>query len=123
MSLAPAEIEAFCLALPGAAVAVLEHARSLQVAGSPFAAMAADGTLSFRCSSAVAALFAGREGIRVGLKPKPGHWLALDRTDRMEREELLDLIRAAYGLAVQELPEAERSRVTDELRRRPGRAG
>lgn len=123
----PALAEAFCLSLPGVAVAASDEAgrggRAFAVAGSPFAVLAAGGGLSLRCGEAAARLLAGRAGVGPA-SPAPGGagcWVALAGLDVMPEEELLDRLRLAYGLAVAGLPADRRREVVAALSTPPRR--
>jgi predicted DNA-binding protein (MmcQ/YjbR family) len=117
----PDGVEAFCLSLPGATIADGPGAaRVVAVAGAAFAALGPGDALSLRCSGAAARAFGGRPGAA----PRPAAdgewWLALDRPGALgDPDELLDLLRAAYGLAVAGLPGPERARVLTALRAPP----
>jgi predicted DNA-binding protein (MmcQ/YjbR family) len=117
----PDGVEAFCLSLPGATIADGPGpARVVAVAGAAFAALGPSGALSLRCSAAVASSLGGRRpGIAAARSEADGcWWLALDRPGALgDPDELLDLLRAAYGLAVAGLPGGpERARVLTALR-------
>jgi predicted DNA-binding protein (MmcQ/YjbR family) len=121
MSLTADEIEAFCLAFPGTAASQLDAARTLTVAGQAFATLDAGGGVSFRCSPTASALLAARDGIHRAADPARAGWIVLRHPVALPRDDLLDHLRAAYGIVLQDLPEAERRRLTDALRR-PGRS-
>lgn len=123
----PALAEAFCLSLPGVEVATATQGggsgRILVVAGVPFAALAPEGALSFRCGEAAARLLAGRSGVAPA-SPAPGGvgcWVALAGLDVMPEDELLDRLRLAYGLAVAGLPADRRREVVTALSTPPRR--
>ena len=119
----PGDVEAFCLTMPGAALAAAEgRGRVLAVAGRAFAAVTATGIFEFRCTAAAARLLRFRPGVAPVPTPDETRsaWVALPGgIDALEAEELLDYLRIAYGLAVTGLPEPEREALVDALRRPP----
>jgi predicted DNA-binding protein (MmcQ/YjbR family) len=118
----PGDVEAFCLSMPGAALAPAEKGRVLAVSGRAFAVLTAGGTFEFRCTAAAARLLRARPGVTPLPNPDGARsaWVSLpDGIDAIEAEELLDYLRLAYGLAVAGLPEPERERLVDALRRPP----
>ena len=122
MTLGEPDVEAFCLSLPGAGMAVQRCAdRVFEVASEMFAVVDGDGRLSFHCSDAGFHILAERDGVIPAPDLARARWVTLTRPDALDREELLDQLRLAYGLVVQRLPAAERGRLIAELRARTGR--
>lgn len=118
----PGDVEAFCLSMPGAALAPAEKGRILAVAGRAFAVLTAGGVFEFRCTAAAARLLRFRPGVVPAPTPQGTRsaWVALPGgVDALEAEELLDYLRMAYGLAVTGLPEPGREVLVDALRRPP----
>jgi predicted DNA-binding protein (MmcQ/YjbR family) len=117
------EIAAFCLSLPGAVVQPQAHgSRVFAVAGEPFAALdvAASG-LAFRCSEAGYRKLLGEPGIVPAPSLLGSCWVSIGAHGRLEREDLLDHLRFAWGLAFQRLPADQRARLAVELQARGGR--
>jgi predicted DNA-binding protein (MmcQ/YjbR family) len=81
-----------------------------------FAVLGGDGMLSFQCSEVAFHLLTERDGIAPACHLGRAQWVALARADALDREGLLDFLRAAYGLILQQLPEAERLRLTEALK-------
>jgi predicted DNA-binding protein (MmcQ/YjbR family) len=115
-----AEIEAFCLSLPEATLAVQRRDdRELNIAGKMFAVIGSDAALSFKCSEVSFHMLTARPGIGPAPHLAHAHWVTLRRLDALPHEDLLDYLRAGYGLVVQRLPVAERARLTALLHRPP----
>jgi predicted DNA-binding protein (MmcQ/YjbR family) len=99
VSLTPGEIEAFCLSFPGASANVQWHDDLVfKVGGRMFAVLGRNGVVSFKCSDvAFHHLLTERPGIVAAPYLARAQWVALTRPDALEREDLLDYLRAAYG--------------------------
>lgn len=116
------EIAAFCLSLPGAAMQPqTDGGRVFAVAGELFAALDAALTPAFRCSEAGYRKLLGEPGIAPAPSLLGSCWVSLGQSHRLEREDLLDHLRFAWGLAFQQLPADERARLAAELQARGGR--
>ena len=118
----PEAVEAFCLSLPEATLSVQwRDSRVFKVAGRIFAVLGRSGTLSFKCSDVSFHALQARPGIVPAPYLARAKWVMLERLDALAEEDLLDYLRAAYGLIVTKLPRAERERLTAALPRAPFR--
>ena len=113
MSLTPDTLEAFCLSLPAATLAVQwGDDRVFKVGTRMFAILDEDRHLSFKCSEIAYHMLTQRAGIRPAPYLARAHWVQLEDLGTLEEEDLLDYLRLAYGLVVQKLPKPERQRIT-----------
>ncbi|MFO1037142.1 MAG: MmcQ/YjbR family DNA-binding protein [Geminicoccaceae bacterium] len=117
-----AEIEAFCLALPGTTLTVQwQDHRVLKVGGKMFAITGADGGIRFKCSAVSFAILTEIDGIIPSPYLARAHWVKLERLDLLPDDQLLDYLRMAWGLVVQKLPQKLRRQLMDEMTGRGGR--
>ena len=116
------EIEAFCLSFPGASLTVQwGDNRVLKVGGKMFALLGPTptATVAIKCSDVAFRMLSERPGIAPAPYLARAGWVRLERLDALDREDLLDYLRAAYGLIVARLPRAERERLTAALKAPP----
>jgi predicted DNA-binding protein (MmcQ/YjbR family) len=112
----PEAVEAFCLSLPGATLAVQwRESRVFKVGGRIFALLGRSGTLSFKCSDMAFHALQALPGIVPAPYLARARWVMLERLDALADEDLLDYLRAAHGLVMARLPRAERERLTGAL--------